>query len=103
MVIAERTSSTVPIEHLNILETSLRRILRTDLGMMPYKLPLVQELRTIHHPMHFCFAKWVCDRLIEDADFGKKKSYFQMKLILILAGMYIRIHNLSLQPFSQDY
>ena len=28
-----------------------------------------------------------CDRLTEDADFGNKKSSFQMKLILILAGM----------------
>ena len=27
------------------------------------------------------------DRLTEDADFGKKKSCFQMKLILILAGI----------------
>ena len=27
------------------------------------------------------------DRLTEDAAFGKKKSYFQMKLIMILAGM----------------
>ena len=35
-----------------------------------------------------CFAKWACDRLTENADFGKKKkSSFQMKLILILAGM----------------
>ena len=33
------------------------------------------------------FAKWAYDRLTEDANFGKKKSYFQMKLILILADM----------------
>ena len=32
------------------------------------------------------FAIWACDRLTKDADFGKK-SCFQMKLILILAGM----------------
>ena len=34
------------------------------------------------------FAKWAWHRLTEDADFGKKKkkkSSFQMKLILILA------------------
>ena len=31
------------------------------------------------------FAKWACDRLTEDADFGK--LCFQMKLILILASM----------------
>ena len=37
----------------------------------------------------FCirFAKWACDRLTEDADYDKKESSFQMKLILILAGM----------------
>ena len=32
------------------------------------------------------WAKWACDRLTEDADLGKKSS-FEMKLILILAGM----------------
>ena len=32
-------------------------------------------------------GKWAYDRLTEDADFGKKKTSFQMKLILILAGM----------------
>ena len=32
------------------------------------------------------FAKWACNRLTEDADFGKKKTFFQMKFILILAG-----------------
>ena len=33
-------------------------------------------------------GQWACDRLTEDADFGKKKkSSFQIKLFLILAGM----------------
>ena len=32
------------------------------------------------------FAKLACDRLTEDTDFGKNKT-FSMKLILILAGM----------------
>ena len=54
--------------------------------MTPYKVQLVQELEQIDYPMRFRFAKWACDRLTEDADFGKKSS-FQMKLILILAGM----------------
>ena len=31
--------------------------------------------------------KWACDRFTKDADFGKKKPSFQMKLILILAAM----------------
>ena len=47
-----------------------------DLGMTPYKVQLVQELKPIDHPMRFLFAKWTCDRLTEDADFGKKKIIF---------------------------
>ena len=64
----------------------MRRILHKDLGMMPYEVQLIQELNPIDHPMCFRFAKWACDRLTEDADFGKKSS-FQMKLYLILAAM----------------
>ena len=33
---------------------------------------MVQELKAIDHPMRFPIAKWACDRLTEDADFGKK-------------------------------
>ena len=76
-------------QQLNIAETSLRRILHKDFGMTPYNVQLVQELKPIDHPKRFRFAKWACDRLTEDADFGtKKKSFFQMKLILILTGMW---------------
>ena len=74
-------------QQFNISDTSLRRILRKDLGMTPYKVQLVQELKLMDHPIRFRFAKWACDRLTEDADFGKNKLSFQMKLILILAGM----------------
>lgn len=59
-------------QQLNISETSLRRILHKDLGMTPYKVQLVQELKPTDHPMRFRFAKWACDRLTEDADFAKK-------------------------------
>ena len=62
-------------QQLNISETSLRRILHKDLGMTPYKVQLVHELKPIDHPMCFRFAKWACDRLIEDADFGKKITF----------------------------
>ena len=48
-------------QQLNISETSLRRILHKDLGMPPYKVQLVQELKPIEHPMRFRFAKWVYD------------------------------------------
>ena len=55
--------------------------------MTPYKVQLVQELKPIDHSIRFHFAKCACDRLTEDADFGRTKSSFQMRLILILAGM----------------
>ena len=58
-------------QQLNISKTLLRRILHKDLGMTPYKVQLVQELKPIDHLMRFHFAKWVCDRHIKDADFGK--------------------------------
>ena len=82
-------------QQLNTSEKSLKRILHKDLGMTPYKVQLVQELKPIDHPMHIRFAKWACDRLTEDADFRRKKKnkkknkqhFFQMKLILIFAGM----------------
>ena len=44
-------------QQLNISETSLRRILHKDLGMMPCKAQFVQELKPIEHPMRFRFAK----------------------------------------------
>ena len=80
------TSIHCRFQQLNISEISLRRIFRKGLGMTPYKVQLVEELK----PMRFRFAKWAYDRLTEDADFCKKKkrSSFQMKLILILTSMY---------------
>ena len=50
----------------------MRLILNKDLGMTTYKDQFVQELKPIDHPMRFRFATWGCDRLTEDADFGKK-------------------------------
>ena len=44
-------------QQLNIWEISLRRIFHKDLGMTPYKVQLVQELKPIDHPIRFRFAK----------------------------------------------
>ena len=44
-------------QQLNISELSLRRILHKVLGMTPYKVQLVQELKPINHPIRFRFAK----------------------------------------------
>ena len=63
-----------------------------DLGMTPYKVQLVQELKPIDHPMSFRFAKWACDRLTEDADFGKKKIIFSDETHFDLGG-YVNKQN----------
>ena len=64
-------------QQLNFSKPSLKRILYKDLGMTPYKVQLVQELKLIDHAMRFRFTKWACDRLTEDADFGKEKHVFK--------------------------
>ena len=81
-------------QEFNISETSLKRILHKDLGMTPYKVQLAQQLKPIDHPMQYHFAKWACDRLTEDADFGKKKSSFQMNFE-ITAGRAVNLHDRS--------
>ena len=79
-------------QQFNILETSLRRILHEDLGMTPYKVQLVHELKPIDNRMHFRFAKLACDRFTEDADFGKKKIIFSDEAHFDLGG-YVNKQN----------
>ena len=62
------------------------------LGMTSYKVQLDQELKAINHPMRFRFAKWACDRLTEDADFGKKKISFSDEAHFDL-GVYVNKQN----------
>jgi len=50
------TSTRHRSQNLNILRTSLRKILNKDLGMKPYKVQLMQELKPHDHPMRFWFA-----------------------------------------------
>jgi len=59
-------------QNLNISCTSLRRILNKDLGMKPYKVQLVQELKPHDYPMRFRFAQWAEQRLVEDEHFYRK-------------------------------
>ena len=89
---ASSTSILRRSQQLNISETSLRRILHKDLGMTPDKVQLVQELKPIDHPMRFRFVKWACDRLTEDADFGKKKIIFSDEAHFDL-GVYVNKKN----------
>ena len=52
---------------------------------------LIQELKSIDHPMSFRFVKWACDRLT-DADFGKKKIIFSDEAHFDLDG-YVNKQN----------
>ena len=84
---APSTSIQLRSQQLNISETSLRRILHKDLGMTPYKVQLIQELKPIDHSKRFCFAQVGLRSTCRRYRFWQKKSSFQMKLILIMAGM----------------
>ena len=44
-------------QQLNISETSLRRILHKDLGMMQHKIQLVQEFKLIDHAMRSTYRR----------------------------------------------
>ena len=60
--------------------------MQKDLGMMPYKVQLVQELIPIEHPLLFASLSWPAIDLQKMRILAKKSS-FQMKVILILAGV----------------
>ena len=66
------TSTRHRSQELNISRTSLQRILTKDLGLTPYKIQLVQELKPNDHPMRFQFAQWAEERLMEDEHFYRK-------------------------------
>ena len=73
-----------------------------DLGMTPYKVQLVQELKPIDHPMRFRFARWICDRLTEDAYFGKKKITFSDEAHFDLGG-YVSKQNCRIWSTGNPY
>lgn len=85
------TSTRHRSQELNISRTSLMRILHKDLGMTPYKVQLVQELKPHDHPQRFRFANWALERLEEDEHFYRKiiftdEAHFQL-------GGYVNKHN----------
>jgi hypothetical protein len=67
-----RTSIRRRALELNISYTSTQRILRKDLGLWPYKVQLVQELKARDHPLRYQFAVWACEQLETDPDFAQK-------------------------------
>ena len=47
---------------------------------------MIKDLKPIDHPISFRFAKWACDRLTEDDDFGKKQIIFSDEVHFDLGG-----------------
>ena len=66
------TSTLHRSQELNIPRTFLRKILHKDLGMKPYKVQMVQELKPHDYPMRFRFVQWAEDRLVEDEHLYRK-------------------------------
>ena len=69
---------------------------------MPYKVQLVKKLQPIDNPIRFCFAKWTCYRLTEDADFGKKKNIFSDEAHFELGG-YVNKQNCRIVGTENPY
>lgn len=67
-----RTSIRHRASEMNISRSSMQRILRKDLGLWPYKVQLVQQLKARDHPLRYRFAVWACDQLEIDDDFAQK-------------------------------
>ena len=82
--VLEHPSTRHRSQELNISRTSLRKILHKDLGMKAYKFKIIQELKPHDHPMHFRFAPWTEDRLVENEHFYRKiifldKAHFHIE------------------------
>lgn len=57
---------------LNISQTTTWRILLKDLGLHPYKIQLMQELKPADHALRRGFAAWALKKLTEDPFFYRK-------------------------------
>jgi len=55
--------------------------------MKPYKVQLMQELKSHDHSMRFRFAQWAEQRLIEKMIIFTEKSSFLTKLIFTSVAM----------------
>jgi len=72
-------------QNLNISRTSLKKILNKDLGMKPYKVQLVQELKH-DHPMIFGSPNKLNNAWLKMNIFTEKSS-FLTKLIFTSVAM----------------
>lgn len=59
-------------QQLELCPSTLWKILRKDLGLRPYKIQLVQELKPRDHAMRRDFGVWAENEIDLDADFHRK-------------------------------
>lgn len=59
-------------QQLNLSQTTTWRILRKDLGLHPYKIQLVQELKPLDHHKRRLFADFALEQLENDEHFYRK-------------------------------
>lgn len=59
-------------QELDLSYASTWRILRKDLGLYPYKIQIVQELKPNDHLERRTFADWALEQLETDPNFGQK-------------------------------
>ncbi len=59
-------------QQLGLSQTTVWRILRKDLGLHPYKIKLVQDLKENDHLLRRRFADWALEMLKNDPNFHKK-------------------------------
>ena len=57
---------------LGLCPSTTWKILRRDIGLHPYKIQLVQELKPRDHHMRRCFADWAQEQLETDPFFYRK-------------------------------
>lgn len=67
-----KTSSVRRSQELGIPRTTLRRIIRCDLNMFPYKIQICQKLNTADYPRRLNYAKWSIELAENERDFWQK-------------------------------
>ena len=59
-------------QELAIAQTTLRRIMRKDLGLHAFKIKLTQKLKPLDHLKRRNFSNWVLPKLEENEEFHRK-------------------------------
>ena len=77
-----KTSTRRRVQHLNISQLSLRRILKKDLHLFPYKIQLVQKLLPRNHNQRLKYSNVILNLAREIDNFSEKmvsdEAYFHL-------------------------